>query len=143
MKNYFSCAILTTKSKTKIPLSASTVSAGDPAEVVDDYEMLDVSELITGGREGIQGCRVDGDSMREDIKPGDYVFYDPYLRPENGDTVVSRINGKNNIKILKQTRKGLYLVPKNKTYDKQAVTMFDEFQILGVVTWHLSCDKKR
>lgn len=143
MKKYPEGSFIATKSKIKLPVALSVLSAGEPMEITDDFELLDVCELITGGREGIVVYRVDGDSMREDIKPGYYVFVDPYREPQVGDTVVSRVNGKNNIKIYERNHNGLFLVPKNKEFKPQKITKFDDFHILGVVLWHLGCDKRK
>jgi DNA polymerase V len=143
MKKYPAGSFIATKSKKKIPVALSSLSAGAPEEITDDYELLDVNDLITGGREGIVSYRVDGDSMREDIKHGDFVFVDPYCEPQTGDTIVSRINGKNNIKIYEKNNNGLFLVPKNKDYKPQKISKLDDFHILGVVLWHLGCDKRK
>lgn len=131
-----------TASKRKIPLAHSYLSAGEPEEVFDDYEMLDINEYITGGKEGIISYSVTGDSMREDIRPGDIVFADPYRQPEAGDIVVSRVNGKNNVKIYKPCHNGLFLVPKNKCYKPRKITSVDDFHILGVVVAHLGIHKR-
>lgn len=133
---------LATKSKRKTPLALSSLSAGEPSEICEDYELLDINELITGGKEGIVSYHVTGDSMREDIKPGDVVFADPYRQPENGDVIVSRINGKNNIKIYKSNSNKLFLVSKNKAYPAREVTAIDDFHILGVVLAHIGFHKK-
>ena len=127
-----------TRSKEKLPICISSLAAGDPAEIYDDYELFDVNELITGGREGFVAYKVTGDSMLEYIKPGYIVFADPYCQPEQGDVIVSRINGKNCVKIFKKSGNGLYLVSANKLYKPRRVTNVDEFQILGVVKGHLA-----
>lgn len=129
---------IATKSKHKIPLALSLLAAGDASEVCEDYELLDINELITGGREGYVAYRVTGDSMLESIKPGYIVFVDPYCEPKLGDTIVSRINGKNCVKIFERNRKGLYLISANKAYKPRRVTKLDDFQILGVVKGHLA-----
>ena len=142
MKRIPDGAFLATKSKKKIPHALSSLSAGEPSEICDDYELLDINELITGGKEGIVSYPVTGDSMREDIKPGDIVFADPYRQPENGDIIVSRINGKNNIKIYKANNNKLFLIAKNKAYPPREVSRFDDFHILGVVVAHLGVHKR-
>lgn len=121
-----------------IPLSFSLLSAGDPAEATDDYELLDVNELITGGKEGFVAYRVTGESMCDEIKPNYIVFVEPYQEPKKGDIVVARVNGRNNIKIYEPKPSGLYLVPKNKKFPVQKISVKDDFMILGVVRGHLA-----
>ncbi|HRJ90066.1 MAG TPA: S24 family peptidase [Pyrinomonadaceae bacterium] len=139
--NILQSAHLATTSIMKTPLALSLLSAGAPAEVSDDYELLDINQIITGGREGIIAYRVSGDSMREEIRPGDYVFVDPQCEPKNGDTVVCRINNQNVIKIFQNGSAGLFLVPRNPEFVPLRPTPQDDVQILGVVLWHLGRDK--
>lgn len=129
---------IATKSQRKIPMALSYLSAGEASETTDDYELLDINELITGGKEGMVSYKVTGDSMLEYIKPGYIVFVDPYQEPKNGDIIVSRVNGKNNVKIFKASDNGLYLVSANKTYPPKKITKVDDFHILGVVKGHLA-----
>jgi SOS-response transcriptional repressors (RecA-mediated autopeptidases) len=138
MSHFHDGDFIATKSKSKIPLALTLLPAGEPSEMFDDYELLDLNDLITGGREGYIAYRVTGDSMLENIKPGYIVFVDPYCEPKHGDIIVSRINGKNCVKIFEKNTKGLYLVPANKIYKPVRVTKSDDFQILGVVKGHLA-----
>lgn len=128
-------------SKKQIPYSLSLLSAGDPAEICEDYELLDINELITGGKEGFISYKVTGESMCDEIKPGYLVFVDPYQEPKKGDVIVARVNGKNNIKLYQPTKKGLYLVPANSDFPAQKITVKDDFTILGVVKAHLAIHK--
>lgn len=129
---------ISTNSNRKMPLSSSLLSAGEPSEIYDDYEQLDINEYITGGREGFVAYRVTGDSMLEYIKPGYIVFVDPYCETKQGDVIVSRVNGKNCVKIFDRKKNDLYLVSANKAYAPRRVTKKDDFQILGVVKGHLA-----
>lgn len=129
---------LATKSAKQMPIALSYIAAGEASEIFEDYEMLDINEMVTRGREGFIAYRVTGDSMLEYIKPGYMVFVDPYCEPKVGDIIVSRINGKNCVKIFQKTRKGLYLVSANKNYPPKEVKRTDDFQILGVVKGHLA-----
>lgn len=129
-------------SKDKMPLALSPLAAGDPAENFEDYELIDINELITGGREGFRAYRVTGDSMVDHIMPGYIVFADTYCDPQHGDVIVSRINGKNCVKRFEQTSNGLYLVSANKTYEPIKIRKTDDFYILGVVRSHLAVYKK-
>ena len=129
---------LAVKSRRKIPFAFSPLAAGDPLEIFEDYELLDINDLITSGREGFIAYRVTGDSMLEYIKPGYIVFVDPYCEPQCGDVIVSRVNEKNCVKIFQKNREGLYLISANKEYKPRRVTKMDDFQILGVVKGHLA-----
>lgn len=128
-------------SKIKIPLASSLLSAGDAFEISDDYELLDINELVTNGREGFVSYTVTGESMCDEIRPGYIVFVDPYLQPKIGDIIVARVNNKNNIKMFYPSQTGLYLVPKNLNFPLQEITANDEFSILGVVKAHLAVYK--
>lgn len=126
----------------KIPLSLSLLSAGDGFEISDDYEFIDIGEMITGGRPGTtRAYLVTGDSMLEHIRPGDIVFVDTMAEPRNGDTVVSCVNGQNNVKIFWRDGPDLYLVPRNGKHRPRQITAADSFHILGVVTYHLGKDR--
>lgn len=129
---------LATKSKKLVPLAYSLLSAGDAAEVSDDYELLDINEMITKGREGFIAYPITGDSMIAGIQPGSVVFVDPYCEPKNGDIVACCVNGRNNVKIFKRTSTHLYLVSANKKYSPKEVTARDSFHVLGVVRGNLT-----
>lgn len=135
---FYDGSYLDPHSKEKTPVCNSYLQAGEASEVYEDYDLVDINELITGGRDGFIAYRVTGDSMLEYIKPGYIVFVDPYCEPKCGDTVVSRVNGKNCVKIFEKNTKGLYLISANKAYKPRQVTKHDEFQILGVVKGHLA-----
>lgn len=99
-----------------------------------EYELLDVNELITGGREGFIAYRITGCSEVEYIQQNYIVFANPKKEPKQGDLVVYKNNGNNCIKIYQPQIK-LYLV--GKTPPKQN----DHF-VLGVVTAHLAVHSK-
>lgn len=134
--------VLAQHSQKRIPLAHSLLSAGDAAEISEDYQLLDVCELITGGREGFVAYEVTGDSMVADIMPGYIVFVDPFCEPRNGDIVASCVNGRNNVKIFERKPSGLFLVSANKKYQPFEVKPSDNFFILGVVKAHLALHHK-
>lgn len=126
-------------SSAPIPLAHSLLSAGPAVEICEDgYALLDVNQLITGGREGWMSFIVTGDSMRDDILPGYIVFIDSFAEPKNGDTVAVNINGQNCIKIFERTEHRLTLVPKNGDFQPREVTPDDSLHVLGVVRRHLA-----
>jgi len=127
-----------TKSRSLMPLANSLLSAGAAAEVSDDYDLLDVNEMITKGREGFVAFVITGDSMVDAIRPGYIVFVDSFSEPRNGDTVAACVNGKNCIKIFDRKPNGLYLVSANANYSPKEIQATDSFFILGVVKGHLA-----
>lgn len=125
-------------SKNYIPIGTFNIVAGIAAESTDDYELLDVNEYITKGKEGFVTYRVTGDSMLEYIKAGYIVFADPYEQPKSGDIIATCLNGRINIKIFQRRSNGLFLVSANKKYKPCEVTETDNFHVLGVVKGHLA-----
>lgn len=125
-------------SSRKLPLGYSMLSAGPRAEMSEDFELLDVNEMITGGHEGFIAYIVTGTSMVNEIQPGSVVFVNPYAEPRNGQTVVCCVNGVINVKIFEARGRSLYLVPKNPEFDPVRVRSSDDFHILGVVTASLN-----
>lgn len=128
--------ILTQHSRQQIPLALSMIAAGPAIEVTEDFNLLDVNELITGGREGYLAFEVTGNSMPP-IEPGYIVFVDSWRQPKNGDVIATEVNGLICIKQFKQERRGLFLVSANREYEPRQITERDRFRILGVVRGHL------
>lgn len=129
---------LKTHSRSLTPLASSLISAGSAVEISEDYDLLDVNELITKGREGFVAFEVTGESMVDHIQPGNIVFVDTWAEARSGNIVATVVNGLTNIKIFKASRKGLYLVPANSEYTTQEINQQDSFHILGVVKGHLA-----
>jgi SOS-response transcriptional repressor LexA len=125
-------------SNRQTPLAFSLIPAGTAIEICEDgYGLLDVNALITNDRECFAFV-VTGESMADDIHPGNIVFIDPNMEPRNGDIVAVNINGQNCIKIFARTDHKLYLVPKNGDYPVLEVKPTDTFHVLGVVKAHLA-----
>lgn len=125
-------------SKRKMPLAYSMLAAGEAVEMSDDYQLLDVSELITNGRENVVAYVVTGDSMVEFIRNGNIVFVESGREPQNGDIVASCVNGLYCVKIFQRGTNGLFLVSANKKYLPREVKPTDSFHILGVIKAHLA-----
>lgn len=130
--------MMSTHSKHKIPLAVSSIAAGPAAWIGEDSTLLDVSQLITKGREGYLAFRVTGRSMTDRIQPGDFVFVDTYKEPRNGDLVAAEYNGLTCVKIFQSSRNGLYLISSNKEYPPRKIVAEDGLRILGVVRGHLA-----
>lgn len=121
-----------------IPLALSLLSAGAGYEVSEDFDLLDVNNFITRGRDGFIAFILDGTSMVPTIRPGDMVFVDTWAEPKNGDKIVSSINGLLTVKIFENSGRGLFLVPKNGDFAEREVRPNDNFRIIGVVRAHLA-----
>jgi SOS-response transcriptional repressor LexA len=126
------------RSHRKIPLAMSLLSAGFAVEVSDDFELLDVNDLICRGRDGFVAFIVTGDSMVDFIHPGWVVFVDTYAEPKNGDIVVASLGDKNCVKYFQNKSNGLHLVSKNPNYKPVRVRESDGFRIVGVVRGHVA-----
>lgn len=121
-----------------LPALIASVPAGEPLELSDEIEMVDLNYLLTRNSPDSVLLRVDGVSMCPEIGDGDYIIVSRSLAPEIGDICVASVNGSHTLKRLKANdmrgRKGLYLVPSNPSMRPREMTDRDEFMILGVVT---------
>lgn len=116
-----------------IPMTPTLLSAGRAVEFTEnDYSLLDLNQLVTGGHDGWIAYKITGDSMCPAIQPGSIVFVNTMAAPKNGDYVVALIDGEVCIKEFHQTQKRLFLVPKNGSYSAREVTVNNSVHILGV-----------
>lgn len=125
-------------SKRRIPLALSLLSAGSAIEIAEDFDLLDINEMITKGRDGFIAFVVTGDSMVPDIRPGYIVFVDSWSEPQNGDIVVSCVNDRINVKKFLRRPGELFLVPSNGRHHAHRIRAEDDFKIVGVVRGHLA-----
>lgn len=103
-------------------------SCGVPSEYAyDTYDTL-VPVPISFG-DNIYYVEAEGDSMFPKIKNGDWVMCDLDKAIENGNIVHFTIDGESGIKVYKETRDGIYLVPINTEYQPTFYT-FDELKSL-------------
>jgi DNA polymerase V len=114
------------------------VTAGEPIEVGDEFERIDLNHLLAHGNPYAMLIRVRGDSMSEEIHDGDWVMIDRSREAQPNDIVLANINGGYTIKRHKpgghRGRNGLFLVPANEIHAPRKVTEEDSFEIIGVVT---------
>lgn len=129
---------LATHSRNTVPTAISLIAAGPAVEIGEDYELLDINNLVTRGRDGYVAFQIDGDSMVEHIPHGSLIFVDSWRSPNNGDIVACSVNGKITVKIFQNTNKGLYLVPANPEHHRRQVTRHDNFHVIGVVRGSLT-----
>lgn len=127
---------LMSHSHTLVPVAESPVRAGWNASPIPDsgYDLIDINELVTRGREDFIYARLDGDSMVPEIYPGSLLFIDPVALPKDGQPVVACLNGQVCVKLFeRKPYRGLRLVSANKMYEPQSVKPEDDFNVIGVV----------
>ena len=103
----------------KIPV-LGYVKAGEPYEVKDDSEPVEIIELPSEETESTKfALIVRGDSMKEKgIEEGDYLLLNPDLQVESGDLVVAIIDGKATFKVFRRVNGKVYLEPANNNYKR-------------------------
>lgn len=121
-----------------VPIADSFIAAGAAVEIGDAHTLLDVNALITRGRDGFIAFEVTGDSMIDQIRPGNIIFVDTWAEARNGDVIAATVAGLTCVKIFQNTSHGLYLVSANADYKPREITARDNFHILGVVRGHLA-----
>ena len=114
------------------------VSAGEPIEIGDEFEQIDLNFMLTRGNPYALLLRVQGESMSAEIRDGDWVMLDRSRSPQPNDIILARLAGGYTLKRHKphghRGRNGLYLVPANEVFQPRRVTEDDSFEIIGVVT---------
>jgi len=113
---------------------AGRVAAGKPIEAILDYETVKVPEELLGRGENF-ALRVKGDSMVGDgICDGDVIVVRRARGAENGQTVVTLINGQEaTVKRFRRNEDGtVTLSPANPAY-KEMVYQSGEVEIQGIV----------
>ena len=121
-------------------LIAPQIKAGFPSPAADYLqESLDFNRDLIKHPEATFYGRVDGDSMVDaGIDDGDIAVIDRSLEAQDGDIVVSYVNGEFTIKFLDLTHKKdgyIELRPANKNYEPISINEYDEFEVWGVVVW--------
>lgn len=119
----------------------TSVSAGEPLEVSSEVTKINVTQLLAGRSTSVLLVRVNGESMAEDIRDGDWILIDRSIQPQPNDIVLAQLGDLFTVKRHKlndcRGRSGLYLVPANDLYDTREIQPEDDFAIVGVVTWIL------
>jgi len=103
-----------------LPLLAK-VSCGQPLDAVVDeatIRMVPIPLYLLGKNTKKQLYVIEavGKSMYPKIEEGDYVVFQSNIPPKNGDIVVARTNEGFTIKVFKDTKSQLILMPKNPEY---------------------------
>lgn len=121
----------------KLPLYASTVSAGTPLPADDQMAgQLDLHELLIKNPDKSFLVRVTGESMRNaGIHHDDILIVDRSLNPANGKVVIAALHGQLTVKRLKTIQGGkVFLMPENEDFDPIEVSSDEGIYIWGVVT---------
>jgi DNA polymerase V len=117
------------------PLILSPVPAGQPHNVSNEDDWLDLNDYVRRGSDQIFYITVTGDSMIEyGIKDGDLLVADRLKQPQSGDAVIAEINGSFTVKRFINWRRQLYLVPENPAFKTREVDENEDFAVWGVVT---------
>lgn len=121
----------------KLPLYASTVSAGAPFPADDQMTaQLDLHELLVKNPSSSFLVRVTGESMRNaGIFHDDILIVDRSLAAANGKVVIAALQGQLTVKRLKTLANGkVFLMPENEDFDPIEVSADEDIHIWGVVT---------
>ena len=119
----------------KRPMMTISVPMGDPLDVEQIIEWIDLDEYVQRGSDAIYYLRVTGDSMIElSIYDGDLLVVDRARHPVSGDVVVASVSGGYTVKMFKESERNLFLVPANRKYATRRLRPKDNFSVWGVVT---------
>lgn len=118
-----------------LPLAGSGVSAGFPSPADDFIEgSIDLNKLLIRDPSATFFARVAGDSMRDDgIYDGNLLVVEKKLQPDDGDIVVSYLNGEFTLKRLEHKDGKYFLIPSNPKYHPIEVSPDDELIVWGSV----------
>lgn len=123
-----------TKKFFALPL-VGTVRAGlpQPADQVEDYELMSVEDYLVDHPERTSYCCVKGDSMRDaGLLDGDFVAVEANSPTKPGDIVVAVVDNEITVKYLRTNKAGAWLLePANPAYD--VITPTGSLEVLGVV----------
>ncbi|MCR5083964.1 MAG: UV protection and mutation protein [Succinivibrionaceae bacterium] len=120
-----------------LAVASGRIEAGPPRDN-DCYAAgrVDLARLVMGGRRPPSTTfvyRIGGDSMSgAGINDGDFVIADTSVTPEEGDTVIARVDGGFTIKELRLRPRPL-LLPHNPAYQAIELTPEQDISIVGKV----------
>lgn len=100
----------------------------------DDYEHLNIEDVLVRDPNRTSFCHVRGDSMRDaGLLDGDVVVLEVNALPKAGDIVVAVVDGQTTVKYLRADGNGDWLLePANPAY--QTIRPNEALEVLGVVT---------
>jgi DNA polymerase V len=120
----------------KIPMAASSISAGFPSPADDFLDTsIDLNKICIKNPATTFFGRVTGNSMKDaGIHHGDLMIIDKSIRPKNGSIAVCYIDGEFTVKTIKLEQDCCWLIPANPTYKAMKITKDNDFIIWGIVT---------
>ncbi len=127
-------AIKPKSEKYSLMATLGIVSAGEPLNVENSLERIDLNEFITDGQTDVYFIRASGDSMEAEIFHGDLLIVNRNLQPQPGDKVIARVGASYTVKIYSPCKNGLRLVASNEKYEPRFVNKKEDCEIFGVVT---------
>ncbi len=119
----------------KLPLFASSVSAGFPSPA-DDYieERLSLDKLVIKNPSSTFFVKVEGVSMQgAGIYHADILVVDRSLQAKPNDVIVALLEGEYTVKRYVKERDGFYLMPAHPDYPPIPLDENTDFRVWGVV----------
>lgn len=119
----------------KVPIFTSSVRAGIPTNVADEYpERVGLVDFLTKHPEDTFLVRAEGDSMIDaNISDGDMLVVDGSVEAKHKDIVVASVDNDQTVKQLRTIRGKTYLYPANESYPIIAIESHTDLKIWGVV----------
>ena len=118
-------------SETTLPLLGD-IAAGIPIEAIENSERIEVPPHLFNPKKSNFCLQISGDSMVDKgIIDGDIVIIEERKTAEQGEIVAAIIDNEATLKILKQDKNQIKLLPANKKY--KPITVTDNFKIAGVL----------
>lgn len=124
-----------TETALELPYVHEGISAGFPSPALDFVDLtIDLNRHLIKNPSATFYGRVKGESLKNaGINSGDLLIIDRSLEPTNGKIAVCYIEGEFTAKRIKITKKEIWLLPENESY--QPILVNDEnFLIWGIVT---------
>ncbi len=110
------------------------IAAGEPLLAVEGHDEAIYVDADSIGTGQFFALRVKGDSMTNaGIHEGDLVVVRRQPVAGSGDIVAALLGDEATVKRLRIGRDGVFLMPENERYQPIAVTLRDDFRVLGVV----------
>lgn len=119
------------------PYFEEGVAAGFPSPVLGEVNrLLDLNELCVRHPATTYYVRARGESMSgAGIDDGDILVVDRSLLAEHGDIVIAAIDGEFTVKRLRHHNGQVQLVPENPAFRPRTLTLAEQSEFFGVVTW--------
>ncbi len=107
------------------------IAAGKPIEAIEAHEKLDLSKIVSSGKECF-ALKVQGDSMIDDhIRDGDYVIVERRSQARDGETVVAILENEDaTLKRFYRENGHIRLQPANQNYPP---VITNKVEVRGVV----------